>query len=179
MYKWQLHEVKLVRGQRSEGKNLRINSARSIARLFLEHAEAADRESLWVIALAADNTLLGIEEVYRGTYNVVWTRYPELLRLPIVLNADMFVIVHNHPSGRAEASDPDIQLARDLHRFGNDFGIELFDAVVVGHDGKYFSIREKRAGSADPIWHKHIFPGPCWMQGDLCNQQDQSLEKSA
>jgi DNA repair protein RadC len=179
MYKWQRYEIKLARAESSNLPNLRVKSARSIARLFLEHAQAADRESLWVLALDSGNILLGIEEVYRGTSNECHVRYPEVLRMPLVLNASSFVIVHNHPTGRVEASSPDLDLARDLYRYGDDFGIELLDSVIVGPKGKHFSIRKARAGTSDPIWHNHIFPGPCWMQGELCTQRDQTLEKTA
>jgi hypothetical protein len=99
--------------------------------------------------------------------------------MPLVLNASSFVIVHNHPTGRVEASDADFELTRALYRYGDDFGVELLDSIVVGPKGKHFSIRKSRAGTSDPIWHNHIFPGPCWMQGDLCNQRDQTLEKTA
>ena len=179
MYKWQRHEIKITRTESGNSSNLRVKSARSIARLFLEHAQAADRESLWVLALDSGNILLGIEEVYRGTSNECHVRYPEVLRMPLVLNASSFVIVHNHPTGRVEASSPDLDLARDLYRYGDDFGIELLDSVIVGPKGKHFSIRKARAGTPDPIWHNHTFPGPCWMQGELCTQRDQTLEKTA
>jgi DNA repair protein RadC len=179
MYKWQQFEVKLIRSAAQPRSRLKVENTASIARIFRQHAEEADQESLWIIALSGDRRLIGVQELYRGNSSMCLVSLVEVFRLPIVLNASGFVLVHNHPTGLAKASNPDLELTKEVYRLATELGLDFLDAVVVGVGGKYSSIRASLRGTGEPIWHDHLFPGTCLELGDLCKVRPTESAQSA
>lgn len=56
--------------------------------------------------------------------------------------ATSFILVHNHPSGHAGASDIDVNLTCNILAACRIMGIELVDHIIVGSGEQYFSFRE-------------------------------------
>jgi DNA repair protein RadC len=52
----------------------------------------------------------------------------------IVAAGSSIVLIHNHPSGDATASEADIKVTRDLIRAGQLLKIEVLDHVIIGHN---------------------------------------------
>jgi DNA repair protein RadC len=51
------------------------------------------------------------------------------------------LLTHNHPSGDASPSDPDIRVTRELIRAGQLMKIEVVDHVIIGNP-KFSSLKE-------------------------------------
>jgi len=152
MYNWQKYEYKLVRTNEKESTPIFAATPDLAADLFSDHAKELDHESLWVLALDAQNGALGIQEVYRGTVSGMAVRAAEVLRSAILANALSIVVVHNHPSGALKASQHDLKLTKDLVRAARLLDIELLDHLVVNGKNEWRSIR-----SGDPeLWHMEI-----------------------
>ena len=62
--------------------------------------------------------------------------YPrEIVKRVLELNAANLIIVHNHPSGDAAPSIPDIEMTVSLREVLNHMGVKLHDHVIIGKNG--------------------------------------------
>lgn len=91
-------------------------------------------ERLYVLALNAKNTVLGISEVGKGSLSRIVTSAREVFRTAILLNAAGVVIAHNHPSGDPTPSPEDIAMTNSLKVAGEVIGIPVLDHIIIGED---------------------------------------------
>lgn len=123
----------------------------AVAYLRAEMEDLA-QEQLRALLLDTKNQVLQVVLVYQGSLNAISVRLAECFREAVRSNAAGLILVHNHPSGRAEPSPEDVRLTRDAAQAGELLGIQLLDHVVIGR-GEHVSLRErglydpKRAGS--------------------------------
>ncbi len=123
-----------------------IRSPEDVARLLMESMRSLDREQFRVVLLNSKNRVLGIETVAVGTLNASLVHPREVLKPGIRKSAAAVILVHNHPTGIATASQEDVRLTRRIVQAGRIVGIEILDHVIIG-DGTYESLRE--AGKVD------------------------------
>ncbi len=88
-------------------------------------------EEVWVLVLDAQHCLIREERLYKGMVHGSSVRVAELLRPVIVHQGPAMIVVHNHPSGSAEPSQPDISMTADLLEASRTMGIRLLDHVIV------------------------------------------------
>lgn len=100
------------------------------------------REVLSVLCLDAQNVPVSFSVVSIGNLNITRTRPVDLLKVAILSNALSMILIHNHPSGRLEPSDEDVEFTREIARAGELMGVELYDHVVVTDRG-YTSLRKR------------------------------------
>jgi DNA repair protein RadC len=179
MYTWQQHEIKIIRSLTVPTSTIKLEDTAAIAKIFQQHADEADQESFWVLAFDSEKHLIGVQELHRGNSWSVMVHHPLVFRFPIVLNAYGFVVVHNHPSGPAEASNADLAFTSDLYRIATDLGLDFHDSLIVGVGGQYSSLRASLRKTTDPIWHDHVFKGTCLELGELCKVRPTELAESA
>jgi DNA repair protein RadC len=110
----------------------------------LSHKE---QEHLLVVLLDTRNRVLDVIKVYHGNLNGSMVRIAEIFRPAIRRNAAAIAIAHNHPSGTASPSPPDIKLTREIIKTGKLIGVDVLDHLVVGQ-GRFVSL--KRAGLGFP-----------------------------
>lgn len=103
------------------------------------------QEHLVVVLLDAHNRVMEVETVYIGSLHTTVVRVAEIFRLAILRNSASIVLVHNHPSGKALASDEDISLTQDMVAAGKLLDIALMDHLIIG-DGEWLSLREHGLG---------------------------------
>lgn len=99
---------------------------------LLRHARNADRESFYVLAVDNQNQVQGVEEVARGSLGDVAVHPREVFKVATLLNAAAVVVAHNHPSGAAAPSQPDIEMTKRLVAAGKLLGIPVLDHLVIG-----------------------------------------------
>lgn len=109
---------------------------------FLREIRHADRESLYSILLDARNSVVGCEEVSRGSLNTTRTHPSDIYKGALLANAFGVILAHNHPSGNPEPSPEDIDFTRSVARGGELLGIQLYDHLIVAGDS-YTSLRER------------------------------------
>jgi len=98
-------------------------------------------ESIFVILLNARNVVIGIHEVAKGGTASATAEPANLLQAAVIANAVAIILVHNHPSGEAEASPSDIAFTHAVKKAADIFGIKLLDHVVIGVDA-YVSLAD-------------------------------------
>jgi len=135
------YEFAIVR-QEVKPETMRIERPAAAVEFFKEFADAATKESLFVLIVDGRNNLVGIQEVYRGTATGTSVRIAELLSPVLMTQGVGFVLVHNHPSGDHEPSDEDARLTRDVLKAARLMDLEMLDHLVIGKDG-FSSIRSQ------------------------------------
>lgn len=60
------------------------------------------------------------------------------------LEATSMILFHNHPSGNTRPSEYDIELTKGFENGGKLLGIQVLDHVIVGRDGYYSFLENKK-----------------------------------
>jgi DNA repair protein RadC len=110
---------------------------------YCRHALQGERNELFqAIFLSPKNELLAIETISEGT--VDWSAvYPrKILEGAIRHNAVAVIFVHNHPAGRADASDGDRRLTDALIQATKPVGVRVHDHLIIGQND-WLSFREQ------------------------------------
>lgn len=90
-----------------------------------------DVEVFVVLFLTAQNRVLAVEEVSRGTLTETRVYPREVVRRALQHNASAVIVAHNHPSGLAEPSAADRALTATLKQALGLVDIKLLDHFVV------------------------------------------------
>lgn len=91
-----------------------------------------DHEVFLVIFLDAQNRLLELEEMFRGTLTQTSVYPREIVKRSLQINAAGVIFAHNHPSGLAEPSHADEALTRALRQALALVDVRVLDHFVVG-----------------------------------------------
>ena len=90
-----------------------------------------DVEVFVALFLTAQNRVLAVEEVFRGTLTETRVYPREVVRRALQHNAHAVIVAHNHPSGVAEPSAADRALTASLKQALALVDISLLDHFVV------------------------------------------------
>jgi len=110
--------------------------------LMRENKFGRNQEHFWVIGLDNQNKILFIELVGLGAVNRVNANPPDVFRMGIYKLAVKMILVHNHPSGRLDASEEDIDMTDRMIKVGNIVKIEILDHLIISETG-YLSMIDK------------------------------------
>lgn len=119
-----------------------IRDAKSIAAVVAPLLEREVCEVGYVLCLTTKRELIGYHEVSRGSLDATVMHPREIFKAAVLLNAATIVLVHNHPSGDPSPSTEDLALTARVGGVGRLIGIELLDHIIIGHDGRFVSLRE-------------------------------------
>ena len=81
-----------------------------------------------VVHLDAQNRVITVEELFRGTLTQTSVYPREIVKQALARNAAAVILCHNHPSGVAEPSQADQALTEALRR-----ALALVDVRVLDH----------------------------------------------
>lgn len=101
------------------------DAVRAYLRLLLHDKEY---EVFCCVFLDAQNRVLAVEELFRGTLTQTSVYPREIVKRALFHNAGALILAHNHPSGVAEPSQADRQLTRHLAE-----ALALVDIRVLDH----------------------------------------------
>ncbi|TDJ23681.1 MAG: JAB domain-containing protein [Gammaproteobacteria bacterium] len=100
------------------------------------------REVFAVLLLDSQHRLIRYSELFFGTIDSASVHPRELLREAIRVNAAAVILVHNHPSGVAEPSAPDIRLTERLKDLLAEIDVRVLDHMIVA-GGEITSLAER------------------------------------
>jgi len=86
--------------------------------------------------------ILGEKTLFSGTIDQTAVHPREIIKESLERNAAALVLVHNHPSGRAEPSREDRELTKKLEILCRDMSIKILDHIIIA-DNSFFSFREQ------------------------------------
>jgi len=90
-----------------------------------------NREHVWAVGLATDNSILHIELVSMGTINKSLVEPMEVFSFALQKRAVKLILVHNHPSGSLEPSESDIDITDRLVQTGVIVNLPLVDHLII------------------------------------------------
>lgn len=95
------------------------------------HFAGQEFESFAVLYLDAQNQLIEIEDLFRGSLMHAPVFPREIVKRALRWNAAAVVFAHNHPSGSAEPSDGDRYLTKVLRQALELVGVKVLDHFVI------------------------------------------------
>lgn len=111
-----------------------IETPKDVYDLLGEGMKNLNQEMVKVILLDAQNRVIRVKDVFRGTLDSSITHPREILKQAIQNSASSIIIVHNHPSGDPTPSPNDIAVTQKIMKSGEMLGIEVRDHIIIGHD---------------------------------------------
>ncbi len=134
-------ETRLVRSRGFDPEKApQLTSSRAAAEVAGKLVQS-DRERLLALYLNTQNRLIGVQQVSVGARSSALVPPDAVLRAALLANAAGVILVHNHPSGRAEPSPEDKEMFRRLRDAGRLMDINVLDALVVA-DGRHTSLAD-------------------------------------
>jgi DNA repair protein RadC len=119
-------------------------AASTLAReIIAEELTTYAAEQFVTLYLNTKNRPVGYSVTSIGTLNATLVHPREVLKGALLTNAHAFIVAHNHPSGDPVPSQEDREVTDRLKEAGALMGIALLDHLVIGHDGRYTSFRER------------------------------------
>ncbi len=123
-----------------------IHSPSNAAALVQYEMSLLEQEYLKVMLLDTRNRVIDVVDVYRGSLNSSQVRVAELYKPAIQRMAASIIVTHNHPSGDPAPSPDDVAVTRAIVQAGKLLDIECLDHIVIGHFGRYVSLKERGLG---------------------------------
>lgn len=115
-----------------EGINLKkITSSRAVFEIMQPLIGELPHEEFWILYLNNSNKVTYKAQLSKGgiTGTIVDVRL--VFKMALEQNATGIILVHNHPSGVLQASEPDKQITRQLKAAGQSLSIDVLDHVIV------------------------------------------------
>jgi len=106
------------------------------------HLSGKAHEVFAVLLLDAQNKLLGMEELFRGTLTQTSVYPREVVLRALHHNASAVVLAHNHPSGNVEPSRADEALTHTLKAALALVDVRVLDHIIVA-PGQALSMAER------------------------------------
>ena len=106
-------------------------AVRDYLRLKLQHRP---HEVFGVVFLDAQNRVLAVEELFRGTLTQTSVYPREVVKRALAHNAAAVIFAHNHPSGIAEPSRSDEALTIALRQALALVDVKVLDHFVIGSE---------------------------------------------
>ncbi len=135
----------------SVGKK-KVASAKDIVDIIMPQLRDLKTEVFKVVCLDADNKVIDIVDVTRGTVNEAMPIIREIIHFALQKFAASIICAHNHPSANIMSSREDRRFTEDLINAGKLMGIKVLDHIIIG-DNEYFSFTDEKqkAGSGITI----------------------------
>ena len=117
--------------QDQNGKVLQLYDAEALARHILPLFMGAKSEKVLLVSLDNKRKHLNTTCVYEGSINAAQFNIRDVVQQALRDNATQVVLAHNHPSGFAFPSRPDIHTTQRLAEVLRPLDIRLIDHLVV------------------------------------------------
>ena len=93
------------------------------------------KERMVGMFLSSSNNVLGVVVLSEGGIAMTTLDSRVVFQHALLLNAVNVIIIHNHPSGNLEPSNPDISMTKNLKESGDIMQIKLLDSIIITDSG--------------------------------------------
>lgn len=118
-----------------------VATSEDVVRLFRPQLERLAHEECWVIYLTASNRIIERQRVSQGGVTATVVDHRLIVKRALELLATQLILIHNHPSGAAEASAQDRLLTEKVARAAALFDIHLLDHLIISREGDFSFLR--------------------------------------
>lgn len=109
----------------------KVTSSKAVYDIMQPLIGELPHEEFWVLYLNNSNKVIYKSQLSKGgiTGTIVDVRLA--FKLALEHNATGMILVHNHPSGTLQASEPDRQITKQMQQAGQSLSINILDHVIV------------------------------------------------
>lgn len=120
----------------------KITSSKAVFEIMQPIIGELPHEEFWVLYLNNSNKVIYKAQLSKGgiTGTVVDIRL--LFKTAFEQNATSIILTHNHPSGKLQASDADLEITKKLKLAGNQLDVKVLDHIIITENG-YFSFQDE------------------------------------
>lgn len=126
-----------VAAAEGEGVAEVITTSDDVVRIMRPRLEGLKYEECWAIYLTNSNRVIECQKVSQGGVQGTVVDHKLIVKRALELLSTRLVLVHNHPSGSAEASEADRRLTRRLKEAAALFDIRLLDHLIIAREGDF------------------------------------------
>jgi DNA repair protein RadC len=135
--------MELARRRRSEetAEIKEVTSSKVVFEMMQPIIGELLHEEFWVLFLNNSRKVLSKTQMSKGgiTGTVVDVRM--VFKMAFEQNATTIILTHNHPSGKLEPSNEDLELTKKLKIAGQQLDIPVLDHIIVTENG-YYSFKD-------------------------------------
>ena len=114
-----------------------LSSPKAVFRLMQPQMKHLTHEECWILLLNKGNRLISKERISSGGLESTIIDNRIIIRKAIDKNASAVILVHNHPSGNALPSLPDIKQTESLNKALKTCDLSLLDHIIIAKDAYY------------------------------------------
>ena len=118
-----------------------VSSSDDVVRLFRPQLETLSHEECWAY-LTSSNRIIERQRVSQGGVQGTVVDHRLIIKRALELLATQLILIHNHPSGAAEASPQDKVLTERIAQAAALFDIRLLDHIIIAREGDFSFLRE-------------------------------------
>ena len=122
--------------------NRQMKSSLDIYDFISPYLSDLDCEHFYTLFLDRRNQVLKCDLIGLGSAEGVVVDVKKIMRLALQHKAASIILSHNHPSGRAERSDADLSITKQIKEAGKVLDIQLLDHIIVGKNTYYSFVDE-------------------------------------
>jgi len=111
-----------------------IESAKDVYNYFVDELKDKKKEYFYALLLDSKNRIIKEELISVGTLNSSLVHPREVFKSAIKESANAIILVHNHPSGDANASNEDEIITKKIINAGKLMNIKVIDHVVISEN---------------------------------------------
>lgn len=123
-----------------------VATSDDVVRLFRPQLERLAHEECWAVYLTSSNRIIERQRVSQGGVQGTVVDHRLIVKRALELLATQLILIHNHPSGAAEASPQDKVLTGRVARAAALFDIRLLDHLIISREGDFSFLREGLLG---------------------------------
>ncbi len=131
--------MEIGRRRRSEDAHelIKITSSKMVFEIMQPIIGELIHEEFWVLYLNSSNKVIAKSQISKGgiTGTVVDKRI--VFKTAFENSATAMILTHNHPSGKLEPSDADIEITKELKLAGKQLDVRVLDHIIITENGYY------------------------------------------
>jgi DNA repair protein RadC len=123
-------------------RNLRLRTPTEAIK-FIRGLCPLDKEILFIIFLDSNETFIDYKKINEGSLGRTTSDIRLIIKEAMDMGAASIITLHNHPSGLAVPSDPDILTTGKTYFACECVEISLLDSIIIGKGRKFYSFNNE------------------------------------
>lgn len=128
-------------GRRRRGEDAveltKITSSKAVFEVMQPIIGELPHEEFWVLFLNNSNKILFKSQLSKGGMTGTMVDVRIVFKIAFEQNATAIILAHNHPSGKLQASEADIQITKKIKNAGQQLDIPVLDHIIITETGYY------------------------------------------
>ncbi|MEZ4787800.1 MAG: DNA repair protein RadC [Flavobacterium haoranii] len=120
----------------------KITSSKAVFEIMQPLIGELLHEEFWVLFLNNSNKVIYKTQISKGGITGTIVDIRIVFKLALEHNATSIILSHNHPSGKLQASEADIQITKKIKEAGKSLDIQVLDHVIITEKSYYSFIDE-------------------------------------